>query len=335
MKPVVQKTTELVLTRLGQAIGLGGLSKQYLASMKDAITPGEVTRYLVKRTFPVWQALGLSVLPSHFYEPVPDTRKLRDALWQTHSELAGVDLNEAGQLDLLAHFTAHYKLEYESLAREKSSIPHQYYSNNHRFSSVDGEILYCMIRHFKPRVIFEAGSGYSTYLAAHAVLRNKDVDGVDCELTACDPHPNAVVKAGFPGLSRLLQEEIQDVPLSAFDRLGENDILFIDSSHVLKIGGDVHYEYLEILPRLKKGVIIHVHDVFLPAEYPKTWVKHYYRFWNEQYLLQAFLAFNQSFEVLWAGSAMHLTRPDQLEQAFSSYDRGLHWPASFWIRKVR
>ena len=302
MKSVVRRATELALSRGGQAIGLGGLSREYLASMREAMTPGDVARYLMKRTFPVWQALGLIVLPRHFYEPVPDTRTLREALWQRHSELPGLDMNAQGQLDLLDRFVTQYRSEYERLPREKTPVPHQYYSRNHRFSSVDGEILYCMIRHFKPRIVFEVGSGYSTYLSAQASLRNADVDGVACELVACEPFPNPVIKAGFPGLTRLLSTAIQDVPSSELERLDENDILFIDSSHVLKIGSDVQYEYLEVLPRLKKGVVVHLHDIFLPAEYPRTWVKRYYRFWNEQYLLQAFLAFNESFEVLWAGS---------------------------------
>jgi hypothetical protein len=117
--------------------------------------------------------------------------------------------------------------------------------------------------------------------------------------------------------------------------LEENDILFIDSSHVLKIGSDVQYEYLEILPRLNKGVIVHIHDIFLPAEYRKEWVLKDHIFWTEQYLLQAFLAFNDNFEILWAGSYMHLKHPDKLEVAFNSYRRNERWPGSFWIKKIR
>jgi len=193
-----------------------------------------------------------------------------------------------------------------------------------------------MIRHFKPKKIFEIGSGNSTYLSAHAILKNKEEDNdYECELVAIEPYPNDILKAGFPGLSKLIPKKAQDIPLSEFKKLLENDILFIDSSHVLKIGSDVQYEYLEILPRLNKGVIIHVHDIFLPTEYPKEWVLKDYRFWTEQYLLQAFLAFNNSFEVLWAGSYMHLRYPDKLEEVFSSYKRDERWPGSFWIRKIK
>ena len=120
-------------------------------------------------------------------------------------------------------------------------------------------------------------------------------------------------------------------------RLGleAGDVLFIDSSHMLRIGSDVQFEYLEILPRLKPGVIVHIHDIFLPAEYPRNWVHDKHIFWNEQYLLQAFLAFNASFEVLWGGSWMHLNHPAELESAFQSYKRENQWPGSFWIRRVQ
>ena len=230
-----------------------------------------------------------------------------------------------------------FKLEYEAFPQNKRDVeaPFDYYVNNGGFESVDGEILYCVIRSFKPKRILEVGSGNSTYLSAQAILKNKEKNGHECELIAVEPYPNNVLKAGFPGLSELIPAKIQDIPLAELSKLEENDILFIDSSHVLKIGSDVQYEYLEILPRLNKGVIVHIHDIFLPAEYKKDWVLKDYRFWTEQYLLQAFLAFNDSFEIFWAGSYMHLNHPDKLEAAFSSYNRSERCPGSFWMKKIR
>jgi hypothetical protein len=289
-----------------------------------------------KKLFTLWEKLGFHITRNHFYEPIPDTRMLKDDLWEKQSELVGININEESQINLLSVFSSKFKEEYESFPRSETSIPFQYYVNNSAFSSVDGEIYYCMIRHFKPKKIFEIGAGYSTYLAAHAILKNKEEDNAyECELVAIDPYPNDVLKNGFPGLSKLIPKRVQDIPLSEFKKLLENDILFIDSTHVLKIGSDVQYEYLEILPRLNKGVIVHVHDIFLPSEYPKEWVLKKYIFWNEQYLLQAFLTFNDSFEVLWAGSYMHLKHPDKLEEAFSSYKRDESWPGSFWMRKIK
>ena len=281
--------------------------------------------------FSFWQRRGVHIVPNHFYQPIPDTRTLKDELWDERSALAGLRMNLGRQLELLAHFAAEFKGEYEALPRERTAVAHQYFVNNKAFESVDAEILYCMIRHFKPRRIFEIGSGNTTYLSAQAVLKNEAESGKACDLVAFEPYPNEVLRAGFPGLSRLVETRAQDIPLEKFAELDEGDILFIDSSHVLKIGSDVQRLYLEILPRLNKGVLVHVHDIFLPAEYPREWVVGEHYFWNEQYLLQAFLAFNYTFKIRWAASYMHLSHPDQLAAAFNSYDRSTTWPGSFWM----
>ena len=294
--------------------------------------------FLFKRIFPLAQSLGFHVTRNHHYEPVPDTRSLKDELWQQYSELAGIQMNETKQLDWLSVCLSKYKAEYDQIpvSRQQAQKPFTYTFDNPFFGPVDGEVLYCMIRNFKPARILEIGSGYSTYLAAQAVRKNAEEYPIHaCELTTVDPFPNKVVKAGFPGLARVLPSDVQNLPLSVFGELKENDILFIDSSHVLKIGSDVQFEYLDILPRLNPGVIVHVHDIFLPAEYPKDWILKEYRFWNEQYLLQAFLTFNEHFEVLWASSYLHLKHSDQLTEAFKSYNKNKNHPASFWMRKTK
>lgn len=272
------------------------------------------------------------MIPNSFAQPIPDTRELSDSVWQQQTELVGIDINEPGQLEILSSFADRFKSEYEKFPREQTNIPYQYHVNNPFFISVDGEVLYCTIRHFKPRRIFEIGSGNSTYLAAQAVLKNQS-EGNSAELVAFEPYPNDMLKTGFPGLSKLMTTRIEHVPLSEFSKLQENDILFIDSSHSLKINSDVQFEILEIIPRLNKGVIVHLHDIFLPSEYPRDWVLKDHLFYNEQYLLQAFLAFNESFQVLWAGSFMHVKHSDKLKLAFNSYKGA--WPGSFWMRKVR
>ena len=282
------------------------------------------------------QKVGVNITQNSFYSPIPDLRELKDDLWLGRSELTGVDINEDSQITLLSRFESEFKSEYELFQRARPAKPYEYYVNNDSFGPVDGEIAYCMIRHFKPRKIIEIGSGNSTYLMAYAILKNREEnERYDCDLTAIEPYPNATLKAGFPGLSKLTDQKVQSVPLSQFSNLSDSDILFIDSSHVLKIGSDVQYEYLDILPRLQKGVIIHIHDILSPAEYHKKWVLTWHLFWNEQYLLQAFLSFNDSFAVLWAGSYMHLNHSEALERAFSSYSKDDSWPTSFWMRKTR
>jgi hypothetical protein len=290
----------------------------------------------LNRTFGIWERLGIHITSNHFYQPIPDVRSLSDRLWTNLSELVGLRMNEEGQRRLLEIFSSNYRGEYESFPKERTPVPYRYYVNNGAFGSVDGELLYCMIRHYRPKRIIEIGSGNSTYLSAQATLRNREEkNGYKCELTAIEPYPNSVLKEGFPGLTRLVQKKVQNVSLSEFEELEENDILFIDSTHVLRIGSDVQYEYLEILPRLRKGVLVHSHDIFLPSEYPREWVLDDHKFWTEQYLLQAFITFNECFEVVLAASYVHLRRPEWFESAFSSYSRDTRWPSSFWMRRTR
>jgi len=285
-----------------------------------------------KRYFDLWQRNGFHIIPTHFYEPIPDTRTLKDELWIGKSELVGVEMNLEKQLELLTQIFPNFREEYD-FSRKKKEIPYEFYLGNGSFESVDAEVLHCMIRHFQPRKVIEIGSGFSTYLSAKACLLNKEKSGIKTELYSIEPFPNDILKKGFPGLSVLIQKPVEDVGLDFFLQLDENDILFIDSSHVVRIGGDVNYVYLEILPRLKRGVIVHSHDIFLPAEYPKEWVLKSHWFWTEQYLLQAFLSFNYAFEILWAGSYMHLNYPNELKSTFPSYDKDNCCPGSFWIRR--
>ena len=129
----------------------------------------------------------------------------------------------------------------------------------------------------------------------------------------------------------MIETKVQDVDVEFFSQLESGDILFIDSSHTVKIGGDVNYLFLEVLPRLKAGVIVHVHDIFFPFEYRRDWVLEEFRFWTEQYLLQAFLIFNSEFEVLMANSYLnHYHRPD-LKAAFPDLRRWIG--GSFWMRR--
>jgi hypothetical protein len=133
---------------------------------------------------------------------------------------------------------------------------------------------------------------------------------------------------------QLLRQPVQEVDLATFDQLAAGDVLFIDSSHVLATGSDVAFEYLTLLPRLAVGVNVHIHDIFLPAEYPARWLLEERWFPNEQYLLQVFLAFNSAFEVLWAGQYLALEHPDVLRETFPSFDPTRVRPGAFWIKRV-
>jgi hypothetical protein len=284
--------------------------------------------------FRIFEKAGFHVTPNLFYYPIPDTTALKSEIWTTESDLVGLDMNIVQQLQLLREVFPKYQNEWIfPYNKDPTFSEHDFFLNNSSFGGGgDAEVLHSMIRHFKPRKIIEVGAGFSTYLSARACLLNKQKDGVTTELIAVEPYPNEVLKRGFPGLSFLIQKPLEQVDLNLFARLGENDILFIDSTHVLKIGGDVKYAYLEILPRLKKGVIVHSHDIFLPFEYPKSWVLDKHLFWTEQYLLQAFLAFNSSFEILWAGHYMSRNYLNELSEVFPCF-QGVHIDISVAVAK--
>ena len=282
--------------------------------------------------YSLYERRGWHVTPVDFYQPIPDSRQLSAAVWSTHSSMCGIDLNERFQLELLRTFQLAFRSEYDCLPAS-SSDPLQFHFSQRSFCSVDAEILYCMIRHFKPGRMIEIGSGMSTLLACEAIRKN-ETEGYPCSFTAVEPYPREFLRRGVPGLAELLEAKVESIPIDRFCRLEANDILFIDSSHVIRIGGDVVYEYLDILPRLKPGVIVHCHDIFLPAEYPKKWILENRWFWTEQYLLQAFLAFNSAFEVMIAGSFLHLRHSEKLKTAFTSYDPAKGWPGSFWMRRA-
>lgn len=290
----------------------------------------------IRATFPLWQKMGIHVVPNHFYEPVPDTSALGERPWLKQTDMVGVDMRIEEQFDLLSGFSAKYREEYGTFPANPTSVAFQYYLENNSFISVDAEILYCMVRHYRPSRILEVGSGFSTFIAAQAIRKNMAEDPeYRCEFKSIDPYPNDIVKGGFDGFNGVISEKVENVPPDSFEELGNNDILFIDSSHVLKIGSDVQYEYMELIPRVKPGVVVHIHDIFLPAEYPQEWVMKKHVFWNEQYLLQAFLAFNESFKVLWSAAYMNLRHPEKLEREFDSYRRNDTRPGSFWFVRTK
>jgi hypothetical protein len=185
-----------------------------------------------------------------------------------------------------------------------------------------------MVRHFQPRRIIEVGSGFSSLVLGQAASKNKS-----SALICVDPFPHELIRKSntIPALQSLIETKVQDVDVEFFSQLESGDILFIDSSHTVKIGGDVNYLFLEVLPRLKAGVIVHVHDIFFPFEYRRDWMLEEFRFWTEQYLLQAFLIFNSEFEVLMANSYLNHYYPSDLKAAFPDLRRWIG--GSFWMRR--
>lgn len=281
------------------------------------------------RSFGFWERLGFHITPVHFYEPIPDSRELSPTLWTTKSSLAGIDMNSTDQVELLKPLGAYQsELAQQAVANAE---PGQFCFNNGLFDHTDAKVLYGLVRHCKPKRIIEVGSGFSSLVASHAIAKNRS-EGHDGTLTCIEPYPVDWLRDA-DGVDRLIESPVQHVPMSEFEQLGPNDVLFIDSSHVLRVGSDVQFEFLDVLPRLRPGVIVHVHDIFLPEEYPRSWVVDDHRFWTEQYLLQAFLAFNDAFEVLLALNWLRIEHPAALDEAFGAAPG--YRPGSFWIRRAR
>lgn len=279
-----------------------------------------------QKYFRLFEAEGIHLTPVHFYVPIPDTRTLGDALFKSESKLPGIAMNDKAQIDLLTKQFPEFREEYNRIPYDATGDPFAYYFNNEFFSGIDACVLYCMVRHFRPNLIVEVGSGFSTLLSAQAARKNGNT-----EIISIEPYPSEVLRKGFPGLTQLLTNRVQDTDLSLFERLGPSDILFIDSSHIVQIGSDVNFLLLEVLPRLRPGVIVHIHDIYLPAAGRRDWVMDGIRFWNEQYLLQAFLIMNKDFDVLFANHYLAGRYSDDLKTTFP---QSPYWDGgSFWIRR--
>ncbi|MEO8114178.1 MAG: class I SAM-dependent methyltransferase [Phenylobacterium sp.] len=270
---------------------------------------------------------GVGLVRRHYYTPLLREDDLHRPLDQER-RLPGLDLNAAGQLALLAEFR--FADELRRMPLEAAGDGYHY--RNGAYEQGDGEILYDMIRHFRPRRIIEVGSGFSTRMAAEAIRANRRADpSYACRQTCIEPYE-------APWLESLgvevIRQRVELVDQALFAPLAAGDILFIDSSHVIRPQGDVVTEYLEILPSLAPGVIVQVHDIFTPRDYPRQWIVEERRLWDEQYLLEAFLAFNRAFEVIAAVNWLAHNHRDKLAEAAPMLlqTEGCE-PGAFWIRR--
>jgi predicted O-methyltransferase YrrM len=273
------------------------------------------------------------VPPGHFYSPIPDqafVAKHKDRLFDRRvEEIPGIALNARGQLALVEAFGSFYPEQ--PFHREKTSGV-RYYFENSFFSYADAIALYSMLRHFRPRRVVEVGVGFSSavMLDTSDLFLSKGIS-----FTFVDPYPErleSLASQADIAANRLLRVPVQDVPPGVFESLEANDILFIDSSHVVKVGSDVVHLLTYVLPRLREGVLIHFHDVFWPFEYPEQWVAEG-RAWNEDYVLKAFLQFNETFEILFFNSYLATHHAQSLERHLPL---ALENPGgSLWIRKNR
>jgi hypothetical protein len=255
------------------------------------------------------------VQPGHFYSPVPDLREVRSRECSIFASfgasLPGIDLNEANQLNLLNQFRAYYG---DIPFTDTPTGSTRYYYRNGYFSYLDAAVLYSMIRLVKPKKVVEVGSGFSSAVMLDTSERFFDRS---INFTFIEPDPQRLIslmREEDRSACQIVSRPVQDVDIGYFRELDENDILFIDSSHVSKVGSDLNRLVFEVLPEIKPGVYVHFHDVFYPFEYPIEWIYAGVAF-NEAYLLRAFLQYNNEFRIACFNSYLKTLHMDRLLDA--------------------
>lgn len=276
----------------------------------------------------------------HFYSPVPDIPDLEARqIWDRRSDLAGIDFREDAQLALMKDLGARFGGECV-WPDTPSEDPAQFFMGaGVPFSFGCAAALHSLIRAHRPRRVIELGSGSSsTVISAALALNGRDEPEKKAEYTIVDPYPGPAVQNGLPSQTRLIADKAELLDITMFDALEKNDLFFVDSGHVVKIGGDVNFAILEVLPRLKPGVIVHFHDIPLPYEYPKIYYTgnpSFRVFWTESYLLQAFLTHNDQYEVLLGMCYLMTAHFEAFEKAFPHLNpsQRSNISGSFWIRR--
>jgi predicted O-methyltransferase YrrM len=248
--------------------------------------------------------------PGHYYSTIPDLNEIRDSADSIFSEkeVRGIELNMDRQLMLLEEFKGFYhEYPYHSEASEPREYRYRKAGALYRYS--DSVFLYCMLRKFKPRRIIEVGSGHSSAI----MLDVNEIYGNGTHHTFIDPDTerlDRILRPGDRASNNVIKGKVQDVDMGLFQTLERDDVLFIDSTHVSKVASDVNHIYFNILPSLKPGVLIHIHDIFSGFEYPRRWILNRRWFWNENYLLRAFLMYNRDFEIVLFNSDLQRKMPD-------------------------
>lgn len=275
-----------------------------LSALKAIVKKLPPIRQLVEERDALRASFGF-VPPGHFYSPIPsldEVRREEATIFGTvPRSIAGIDMREAEQLQLLEQFAQWYP-EIPFQAEARNGLRYRY--ENPAYSYSDAIFLHCMIRHAKPKRIIEVGSGFSSCVT----LDTSELffDG-SINTTFIEPYPDllmSLVKEADKDNIRVIPTRLQEVNIHEFEALDAGDILFIDSTHVSKINSDVNRIFFDILPALRPGVFIHFHDIFYPFEYPKTWILEG-RAWNELYMLRTFLQYNGQFRVVLMNTFLH------------------------------
>jgi hypothetical protein len=273
-------------------------------------------------------AVGVFPIRDHYYEPAFHPRHFTKDL-TVPRVLPGIDLREEKQLELLSSFHAAGEMQgWMEAGPGSSHTAAPRVALNSTFGPGDAEFLYQFLRYTKPARVVEIGSGNSTRVAHLALRKNEEEGAAKAVHTCIEPYEMPWLEQLGP---KILRAKVEDTPVAVFEALESGDLLFIDSSHMIRPQGDVLHEYLNILPRLKKGVYIHVHDIFTPRDYPQHWIVDEVRFWNEQYLLEAMLACSTRYRVI---AAVNWLKHEHFEElsAVCPFVKPRNEPGSIYIQ---
>ncbi len=274
--------------------------------------------------------------PGHYYSPIPDIDDIRNRKSTIFKKegvnVLGINLRKEEQFALLEQFNSYYsEIPYDFKNIKQTNTRYQPQGAWYRYSDV--VMLYSMMRHFKPAQIIEIGSGYSSAVMLDINEQFLSSKGM---LTFIEPYPerlHSLISEVDKKKHKIIPNILQDVPLDIFKNLEQNDILFIDSSHVSKIGSDLNHIMFEILPILKSGVIIHFHDIYYPFEMPESWVLDRLWYWNENYIIRAFLTENSAYEIINFNSYLHQEYNEWFIKNMPVCLMDVENTGSIWIRK--
>jgi predicted O-methyltransferase YrrM len=304
------------------------LALRKMSNLLARSIPKPVLRYALKSVSyqaELQDSLRMHVKPYTYDSAIPTRFDLNLEQLKQKRVLPGFSLHESKILALVDRLSV-YASELKDVPLEKTGGA-EFWFNNSSYQDGDAASLYCMIRHFKPRRIIEVGCGFSSRVMSIAARKNAS-EGSPIHCQFIEPYPTErMLMDRLAG--PLLEKKVQDVSLDVFQELDSGDMLFIDTSHVLKTQNDCCYEYLQVVPSLKPGVLIHVHDIFTPYDYPAEWILHNQFAFNEQYALECLLSGNPRTEVLLPLYWLYKDHPEHAAKIFrSSSIRS----AAFWFR---
>jgi hypothetical protein len=279
------------------------------------------------------QARGYGLQRSDYYSALNDLRFLeanRD-LWHDRPLPRGIAWDFDAQIALLRRISGRLE-ELRDVPWDAPADRPAYHWDNDFWRGADALVQYALVRELKPARVVEIGCGWSSLLLARALEANASETAGAAVVEQIEPYPRRELLAALPEQWTLHETILQRAPTRLFEELRENDICFYDGSHVSRTASDVNWFFFEVLPRLAPGVVVHLHDIFWPADYPDEWIFERGQTWNEQYLLQAFLMGNDAWEVLVANQALLHARRPQLEEVFRGVGDSISG-VSVWLRR--